>query len=136
MPGALDSSYISASQFPKMFAWIRRFRDVLKEKRASTPKPVTVKLSDVIDNMANGRFHESVGEVDATDPTGLQPGDDVLLYPTDTGTKNKDQGKLLSLTSREIVIGKATKEGGLDVHVHAPRWGFRVVKSGEGKSKI
>lgn len=59
------------------------------------------------------------------DPQKLSAGDQVELFPTDSGMNNKDHGKLLSLTEQEIVI---ELESGL--RLHTPRIGFRVRKAG------
>jgi len=133
MPGALPASYISANQFPKVFAWIQRFDNAVKEARAASPKPIRVKVDDLIKHLAKSRFYEPFGDIDANDPTAYKAGDEVAVYPTDTGASHKDTGKLLSLTPNDIVIAKRTKVGDLEIHVHAPRWGFRVTKVKQGR---
>jgi hypothetical protein len=133
MPGALQSTYISENQFPKVFAWIARFRDALRQARAAGPKPAKVSIEEVITYMGRSRFYEPVGEVDAHDPTALKGGDEVTAWPTDTGTSNRDTGKLVALTPHDIVISKRTKVDDLEIHIHMPRWGFRVVQAKPAK---
>jgi len=127
MKTALQSTYISANQFPKTFDWIKRFQEALKEAKASGPKPALVKIEEVVKHMGQSRFYEPVGEIDAHDPTALKAGDDVTVWPTDSGSSHRDSGKLLGLTPHSIVISKRTKvDENLEIHLHAPRWGFRV----------
>lgn len=134
MPGALDPDYISPTQFPKTFAYIARFQKHINVARLNGPKPVRMTGQEVIKHLSQSRFYESVGDVDVNDPKGLQPGQQVTAYPLDTGFSHPDTGKLLTLTPNEIVIGKETNaEGGFEIHVHMPRWGFRVMKAKEGK---
>src|ERR1700759_2493744 len=109
MPGALQSTYISENQFPKVFAWIKRFRDALRQARATGPKPVMIKVDELIKHMARSRVYEPVGEVDAHDPTALKAGDEGTVWPTDSGIHHRDSGKLLTLTPHDIVISKRTK---------------------------
>jgi len=119
-----------------VFAYIKRFRETLKQARVAGPKPVIVKVDNLIKHMASARFYEPVGEVDAHDPTALKAGDEVTIWPVDTGFKHKDSGKLLGLTPNDITISKRTKVDNLEIHVHAPRWGFRVAKSKQESMKI
>jgi hypothetical protein len=134
MKGALDPNYISATQFPKTFAYIDRFQKYINVARLNAPKPVKLTGSEVLNHMSRSRFYESVGDVDANDPSGLQPGEQVTVHPLETGFGNPDTGKLLTLTPNEIVIGKQTNAGGnFEIHVHVPRWGFRAIRAKGGK---
>jgi hypothetical protein len=132
MPGALDPAYISANQFPKTFAYIDRFNAALKTAQSAMARPVRLPIQDVISHMSTSRFYESVGDVDANDPLALQPGDEVTTGPTDTGVANRDTGRLVTLTPNQITIAKQTKDN-FEIHVHMPRWGFRVYKAKGGK---
>jgi hypothetical protein len=132
MPGALDPNYISANQFPKVFAYVERFKGALKAARARAPRPVTLTQEQLLRHMATARFHEPVGEVDANDPTGLRAGDLVTTWPTDSGSAHRETGTLLSLTPREMAISKRTRVGDTEIHVHMPRWGYRIVKAKSG----
>ncbi|KAF2672671.1 hypothetical protein BT63DRAFT_382566 [Microthyrium microscopicum] len=133
MPTALDPNYISPTQFPKTFAYIDRFGKALKAARESLPKPVSVTGAQVVEHMANARFYEPAGNVDANDPTGLKSGDEVTIGPLDSGAKHRDTGRLVTLTPNEVVLAKQTRAGGMELHVHAPRWGFRVFRATGGK---
>lgn len=132
----MPASIISPTQFPKVFAWISRFQDALKKAKDSGFKPVTIKGKDVIKYMQSARFVESAGEVDANDPLGLRAGEEVEVWPIDTGFSHRDRGTLLSLTPSEVVVGKKTKAGGQDIHVHMPRWGFRIARPKKTGTKL
>lgn len=138
MPAALQSTYISANQFPKTFDWIKRFQEAVKEAEAANgPKPPRVKIDEVMKHMAASRFYEPVGEIDAHDPTGLKAGDAVTVWPTDSGSSHRDSGRLLTLTPHSIAIAKRTKaDEKLEIHLHAPRWNFRVGKAKQGAATL
>lgn len=63
------------------------------------------------------------------DPSGLQKGDEVEVWPTDSGSNHRDRGRLVKLDGGEIVVQGRTG-GGKTVRIHAPRHGFRVRKVG------
>jgi hypothetical protein len=136
MPGALQASYISKDQFPRVFAWIQRFDNAIKEAKAAGQKPVRIKVEELIAHLSKSRFYEPVGEVDAQDPTAFKAGDEVTVWPLDSGTSHRDTGKLLSLTPNDIVIAKRTNVDDLEIHLHMPRWGFRIVKGTQGQGQL
>jgi hypothetical protein len=79
-----------------------------------------------------GVFAEPEGEVDGNDPSGLRKGDEIEVWPIDSGFSRKDRGRLVRLDSSEIVVESKTSNG-KDVRIHAPRHGFRVRKVGKAK---
>jgi hypothetical protein len=127
---ALKDSYISPTQFPKTFAYMARFHAALKAARSVAPKPIKISGPQVVGHLSSARFYDSiVGEFDASDPIDVKPGEQVTVYPTDSGVNHRDTGKLVALTPNEVVLEKRTKLGDFDVRVHFPRWGFRVTKA-------
>ena len=58
--------------------------------------------------------------------TRVEAGEEVVVWPTDTGATHKDSGKLVSINGDEVVIEVSGEKG--SVRVHAPRHGFRVEK--------
>ncbi len=74
---ALPPTVISERQFPKVYAWIGRFRAAVKSARQSAPKPKTIQGSDALKHLISTGFAESEGKVDDNDPTGLRPGSTV-----------------------------------------------------------
>ena len=79
-------------------------------------------------------FYEPEGDVDPGDPLGLKKGQDVESWPVDSGVKHHDRGKLVSLTSKEVVLASQSKVGGKEVRIHHPRWNYRIrAVGGEGE---
>lgn len=124
MPGALPEDYISPQQFPKTFAWIKRFDQATRLAAKKVPKPKVLRGLEAIKIVAKSDYVEADSIVDA-DPTGLQKGQEVEVWPIDTGMNNKDKGTLVGLSSQEIVIESQTKDR-VKVKIHTPRHGFRI----------
>ncbi|KAF1988774.1 hypothetical protein K402DRAFT_351203 [Aulographum hederae CBS 113979] len=135
MPSALPETYISATTHPKTFAWIHRFRTLFAASKKSLPKPLTLSDADAPAVILSHVSSTSVPEakVDPTDPLGLKAGEEVLVWPIDTGASGRERGALVRLGPGEVVVRK-----GNGVLVAFPRWGFRVVRAGkvEGKGKL
>ncbi|MCJ1388561.1 hypothetical protein MMC18_001408 [Xylographa bjoerkii] len=125
LKGALPPSFVSSKQFPKVFAWIDRFNKVIASTRASAPKPTILKGADAVKHVTHAEFSEPEGQV-VDDPLGLEKGQDVEVWPIDSGFKNHDRGALSALSSREVVIVTQTKIGGKEVRIHHPRTNFRI----------
>ncbi|KAB8295339.1 hypothetical protein EYC80_007240 [Monilinia laxa] len=125
LPGALPEDYISRRQFPRTFAWIERFDQATRLAAKKVPKPKSVLGLEALKIVAASDFVEMDEMVDVQDPTGLQKGQEVQVWPIDTGMNNKDKGRLVGLSSHEIVIESWTKDG-VKVKIHAPRHGFRI----------
>lgn len=135
LKGALPPSYISATQFPKVFAWVSRFDKFTREVMKRAGKPKTVSGQEAVGIIEGSGFAEEDGEMEAGDPSELVKAEVVEVWPTDSGFSHKDRGALVSLTEKEIVIESKT-EGGTTVRVHAPRHGFRVRRVGSGGTKL
>ena len=113
-------------QYPRTHAWIARFSAAVEAAKASSPKPTTLKGAEAVHHITHADFAEAEGEVDVKDPLGIKKGQVVEVWPTDTGFKHKDRGRLLSLTKDEVVIAAQTKVGEKEVRIHAPRTGFGI----------
>ncbi|KAF1816345.1 glutathione S-transferase [Eremomyces bilateralis CBS 781.70] len=140
MPGALPAEW--SKQFPRVWAWVARFRAVLKETRNLAPKAVTFKPEETVSYVLSAQFApvlDSAGPagqvewVDPADSLGLKAGDSVTVWPIDSGMTHKDQGKLVRLSVNEVIIEKEVK--GSTIRVSMPRWNFRIIKSSSA-SKI
>lgn len=69
--------------------------------------------------------------VDKADPAKVGEGAKVQLYPTDTGGfTHKDEGTLVKLSKDEVAIAVKSEKDGVEVHLHAPRWNFRIAETG------
>jgi glutathione S-transferase len=134
MPGALDKEQVSAERFPKVYAWVERFQRAVGEAKGAGQ--VTTVGGEEAAGVIKGeetRFFEGEGEVDGSEPIvrvyGLEKGQRVEVWPTDSGAGHRDRGRLVGLGADEVVW-----ETDAGVRVHAPRHGFRVQPaSGSGR---
>jgi len=135
LKGALPGDYISANQFPKVFAWIERFDQAVKIAATKLEKPKSLKGQEAVDQISKSHYAESESSVDADDPTGLKKRQEVEVWPIDSGSNHRDRGLLVGLSGKEIVIESKTKDG-QTVRVHTPRHGFRIRGIGKGNLKL
>ncbi|CAI0646160.1 unnamed protein product [Colletotrichum noveboracense] len=130
IPGALPKEYISAEKFPKVFAWIARFQKQISAAKKAAPKVETVSGDEAAKIVTASPYNEPEGKVETNDAlvaaAGLKAGEEVVVWPTDTGATHKDSGKLVSINGDEVVIEVSGEKG--SVRVHTPRHGFRVEK--------
>jgi hypothetical protein len=124
----LPKESFSQDQNPKTWAWLGRFKKTTREAEKSS-KAVSLDGQAAMQHIVAASYHDQQTGVDETDPVKLKEGDLVQLWPTDSGFRHKDQGHLVKLTRDEVVLAIQTKSGGQEIRVHAPRWGFRVVKA-------
>ncbi|KAI9676058.1 MAG: hypothetical protein M1817_000801 [Caeruleum heppii] len=132
LKGAIDPSFISKNQFPRVFAWIERFIKIISEAKQSVPKPKTLKGSEAVRQISSADFGEPDIGFDTSDPSGLREGQDVEVWPIDTGFNRHDHGRLVGLSKDEVVIETQTKIGEKTVRIHAPRHGFRIAETSGG----
>ena len=78
-------------------------------------------------------FVDTNTRVDESDPLGLKKGQDVEVWPIETGFSHRDRGRLVALTAREVVLEGQTKTEGKEVRIHCPRINFRIQAVGGGK---
>lgn len=141
MPGAfLDGSDskkagLDAEQFPKLFAWIGRFDNVVRTARKSQSGLSTkIKGDEAVEAVQSADAWDPQSRVsshiDITDPVAqvasLVIGRRAVLWPTDTGKAHRDEGELIRFEADEVVIKVKPSEDAPPVLLHAPRHGFRV----------
>jgi hypothetical protein len=124
----LPAEYISPTQFPKVFDWVERFELAAKAAAAVTKAP-KINAEEALSIVEKGIFLEEEGDVESGDPSGLSKGDEVEVWPIDSGFNHKDRGRLVKLDGGEIVVEGKTKNE-KTVKIHAPRHGFRVRRVG------
>lgn len=127
VPGAIGD-YLSAQKFPKTWAYIDRFDKAVANAEADMPAPVTLRDEETVEAVLQMGLDQSVQEeVESDDPTGLHEGDEVEIWPIDSGFRNKDRGTLVKLSPHEAIVKKTVQ--GKDVRLHCPRWGFWIAKA-------
>lgn len=128
MPGALQPEVVGPERFPKVFALLERFSQTIALRKETLGEPKTASGEDINTLIARSDFIEPEGDVDAIDPwvaaRGLAKGDIVRMWPTDYGSNHKDEGRLVSITSAEMVI--EVQGAGGSLRIHAPRRGFTI----------
>ena len=89
-----------------------------------------------MESVTHAEFSEPEGKV-VEDPLGFEKGQDVEVWPIDSGSKNHDRGVLSALNSKEVVIVTQTKLAGKEVRIHHPRTNFRIrAAGGNTESKL
>lgn len=130
LPGALPEDVVSEKLFPKTYALINRFMDVVNEARKKNGKIQKLKGDEAAKRIYASQYAEEPVKALDNDPAGLKKGTEVLVHPTDSGVQNKDKGTLVSMDWEEIVI-EVAGQGGKTCRVHTPRHGFRIVPNVE-----
>ena len=134
--GALPPSLFSKEKFPKVYAWVDRFSKAVSTAKSAAPEPTTLKGAEAVKYIVQSEYHEPEEDVDASDPLGLKKGQDVESWPIDSGSRHHDRGKLVSLTSKEVVLASQSKVGGKEVRIHHPRWNYRIRPVNAGRANL
>ena len=124
MPGALPQDLFSSTHFPKLYAYVQRFDQAIADAKAKNPKPISLQGADAIKHILGAGFEKEIG-FDEKDPLGLKKGQEVEVWPIDSGFSHRDRGRIVGVDQRELVVEVQSKEGG-EVRLHFPRVGFRV----------
>lgn len=125
----LPVEFLSDQQFPKVFAWLARYRAARDEAKQSAPKPTVLDGQAAAAQIHRSEFAEASVAVDGNDPLGLREGADVELYPADWGTEHRERGRLVGLTADEVTVAVVNKDE-VEIRIHAPRSGFKVREIG------
>lgn len=121
-----SKQHFSAEIYPGVYAWRSRFRTVLDATKQKATKATRVKGEQAASMVTSAKFSDTSLVVDANDPLKLREGSIVELFPLDGGGHtHQDRGRLIKLTKDEVAIAVSSSSGA-EVHVHAPRWQFRV----------
>lgn len=127
--------YFSEEIYPKVYAWRTRFRSAVASAKNQSPKVVRVKGEQATSLVTSSRFTDQTMVVDVNDPLNLKEGTMVELFPLDSGHTHRDRGLLVKLTKDEVAISLQSKSG-VELHVHAPRWQFRVKAIEGGHARL
>jgi hypothetical protein len=131
----MPSHVVSEEVFPKVYAWLSRFRHALKDAASSAPKPVVMNGDEAVSYIKTTRGPKepnSEEAVDEDDPQAVERGTLVEIYPSDWGSEHRDAGRLVGLAPDEVTI---VAEGALELRIHAPRTGFKMTAVGKGAAK-
>lgn len=101
----------------------------VEQAKSRAPQPVRLEGSDAVSAILSSDFSDKSPSVDSNDPIELKAGTAVEVYPTDGGghhDKDRDRGSLIKLTKDEVAISVRSNQGDKEVHIHAPRWNFKI----------
>lgn len=130
IPGALEERWFGRQLWPRTFEWLERYRGVVKKAIKDGPRPREVGSEEAIGIVVGSGARDEVG-IDENDPTEFKKGQVLRVWPVDTGSKHKDEGRLVGLTKDEVVLAVKTEKGDKEVYLHCPRWGFRIAPAQE-----
>lgn len=132
IPGALDEEYFNAKRYPRTSGWRDRYRDGVAKAKDSAPTPTVLDDQEAVKRVLSSGAVPG-GLKFEKDPLGLAQGQEVQMYPIDTGSSCKDAGKLVGLNSSEAVVSTTSNAHGKELRIHYPRWNF-VVESVSGSN--
>ncbi|KAM0333137.1 hypothetical protein ACHAQA_001796 [Verticillium albo-atrum] len=131
LPGALAPERFGKAQYPRVHAWIARFQAAVTAAKKRGGKPRNVSGEEAAALITSGSSTDA-GGVDESDIVavheGLKAGDQVVVWPTDTGSTHKDTGTLVALNKTKVVFTVVSQKG-QKTRVHAPRHGFKIKKA-------
>lgn len=122
-------------EYPKTFAWIARYNKALENAVKEAPKPIKLTGQEALTAITSAEYTDTDLSFDALDPLQLPKGTFVSLSPTDGGNRYKDEGTLLKLTRDEAAI-ELEASNGKKIHLHAPRWNFRIRAAQAQKAQL
>jgi len=126
MEGAVPESVASEVTHLKAFARIHRFRTSWLSARLPDDQSLEkISSEHAIRTILSSGWAEDGGKVDETDALGLKEGQEVEVWPLDSGMDHRDRGFLGRLSTNEVMIliqSRSSKK----LRLHFPRHNFRV----------
>lgn len=126
MPGALPEEVFNVKDFPQTSAYLARYAAAVKASMMDQVPSMTGQ--EAVEVIRRSKYFEQSHAV-VPGATVLSEGQMVKVWRTDdlsSGVKHFDSGKLIGLSSQEIVIGSTAPEGH-ELHLHFPRRNFKVI---------
>jgi len=143
LPNAMPESFFSAERYPRTRAWLARYEKAVERAKQYAPQPTELEGPAAIEQALKSPLNTSTDTAGAEltvvqDPSGLKQGQEIEMYPIDTGSNRRDRGRLVHLTSAEVAISAKSEKGDTDVRIHYPRWNFSIGPAGEaiGLSRV
>ena len=82
------------------------------------------------------KYAEADISFEGQDPMRLNEGQDVEVWPIDSGSRHHDRGQLVGINEQEIVLELPPKAGQQGVRLHCPRTNFRIRAVMAGDSRL
>jgi hypothetical protein len=126
LPKAMPDAFFGTNIYPKTRDWLSRFDSAVATAKESGPQPTKLEGPAAVKQVLSSNFVSDKELKVENDPEGLKEGQDVEMYPIDTGYSRRDKGRLVLLNSNEVAVQSKSAEGGQEVRIHYPRWNFSV----------
>lgn len=130
LPNAYDDVFFNKTKYPKTIEWRERYNAAIAKAKEDAPTPPELEGKDAVAKILKSPLTAS--PMVQADPIGMKEGEDVIMYPIDTGYNSKDSGKLVGLTAHEAVVSTKDKSGEHEIRIHYPRWNFEIERPGAG----
>ena len=131
MEGGTPEEFINAKRFPKTFAWIDRFLDVVSNAEASMPRPTRLSGKEAVRKILGVAETAMDQYVDSQDPLRLSIDDVVRIVATDNASTHSDCGRLLRLDIGHVCILNER-----NLRLHFPRWNFSIQRVEEASRDV
>lgn len=125
MRGSLPEEHFSPEHYPKVYAWVARFMDLVEGKKQAAPIPVTLDGNRMSERVRGSISACEIVTFEKDDPLKFQLGEQVEVFPSDYGQMGKTTGTIIGLSTNEVVVRNQ-----LGIHVHFPRWNFSIKRTG------
>lgn len=131
MDEGLPQEHFSEQRFPKVRAWMNRYRSILHQEQQKRGPVEDISGDEAAKLIKISPVNVEEAGVNPIDPVakslGLSKGDLITIWTNDVPkVVEKDTGKLVALLSNEIVMDVTTPGG--TFRVYAPRNGFEIQK--------
>lgn len=131
LPNAMPESFFSAERYPRTRAWLSRYENAINRAKQFATQPTELEGPAAIEKTLKSPLNTSADTAGAKltvvkDPSGLKQGQEIEMYPIDTGSTRRDRGRLVHLTSDEVAVSAKSEKGDTDVRIHYPRWNFSI----------
>jgi len=131
LPNAMPESFFSAERYPRSRAWLSRYDNAIQRAKDHSPRPKDLEGTAAVEKVLNSPINTSADTAGAKltveeDPSGLKQGEEVEIFPIDTGFSRRDKGRLVHFTSAEIAVSAKAEQGDKEVRIHFPRWNFSI----------
>jgi len=130
LPNAMPDEFFGTGRYPATRAWLSRYDEAIGKAKYSAPQIGELEGPAAVEKVLSSPFQDEDLGV-SSDPLALKKGEVVSTWPIHTGYNHKDSGKLVKLTSNEVVIATMSQQGGKEVRIHHPRWNYTIASTGE-----
>jgi glutathione S-transferase len=131
MKDSLPEQYVNDKVYPKVYAWVRRFMDVVEDRKKACAKPTKLNGEIMASRVMSATSPtDDIGFIN-DDPLIFKRGDEVQIYPSDYGQMGVSIGSLVGLSTNEVVI-----ENDKGLRLHFPRWNFSIKKISRNIEKV